>query len=1071
MRSDESPSELTFDDGLDEIEETDSFLLAAARIHEVAPPALGAPGRWIAGRYRLDAPLGRGGHGEVWEADDRLSGERVAVKLLRPGAGALAARACREAAALRVLRLPGVVRLIDEGVDEGQPFLTMERVDGAPFPGFSAPCSWAALEGPLALLLEALARVHAVGIVHRDLKPGNVLVDAAGRPTILDFGLSAFATPANDRITDAGTVLGTPAYLAPEQAQGGPITARADLYAVGVMAYAALAGRLPHEGATFGALLSARLTQRPPPLKDLAPDVPGPVAAIVDQLLAIDPEARPRSAAEALERLRGQRAAAAPRLPRLEQESAWSASPSGAQAPGCADPVAELLHAASRGLSVDLLGPPGSGKSRCLDDLEAALEEAGRRVFRAVPAGAPFASLEPLVGTLAEHGAARLQEITARVERALSDALQRGAVLLADDADRIDHASAGVIARCLGEGAAVRAFALAPGHSSSPRGVADPPALILGPIPERSLRALFVGPDRLLHLREDAARALAARTGGLPARVAREIDAWTRAGLARWHGAWINIDRDAIDRLATGQRLAAPRPPARAPLSPRLAERLAWIALAGTEATVGQLAAAMGEAPWRLEADLAELQERGLVCALPSGHVAPDPEADAEGAWSLERRRSACAALAAALPAGTPGRLEHLLAAGPDVDPAEIAREAVAVASRVAAAGQLGRAVVPLGEGLRALRRRAPVPAEELSAIFALWVEIALADGAPQALDRVLYELCRPGPRAPLTARLEQLVRAALAVDAWTARAAELAEAVPPFESPRLERLRHGVRALAARRDSLAREEEILGEAARWAAASGDRAAAASVAAWLGRLRYCQNRFEEAARLEDEAAGQDAWLTVRISARLDGASAWMEVFALDDAAARAEEGLALARRCRLPALEARAEWLLRCIAYRAGRTDGGGPDEELVEAAARLGAPHLEGLICVGEAAIAYRGGERDAARALAGRAHRIWSGTGHPLGSLLAGGLLVAAGGALGPGEIERLAAQARGCAVPSVGLQVLALLAERGVSVEAAPEALRAMAGQGAPRTRWDQRLDVLSIAEALARLGVPA
>ncbi|MFT3774510.1 MAG: phosphotransferase [Minicystis sp.] len=188
--------------------------------------------RVLGGRYRLRAPLGRGGYGEVWDADDLVLGERVALKwLLR--AGPEPARVRSEIAALRMLRLPGVVRLLDEGMEDERPFFVMERVEGSPFPGRSdggsdtptaslspdlgaastisadepAPAprklgprvprrSWEVIAGPTEALLEILARVHAAGIVHRDLKPENVLVRDDGRPVVLDFGL---ALPRIDR--------------------------------------------------------------------------------------------------------------------------------------------------------------------------------------------------------------------------------------------------------------------------------------------------------------------------------------------------------------------------------------------------------------------------------------------------------------------------------------------------------------------------------------------------------------------------------------------------------------------------------------------------------------------------------------------------------------------------------------------------------------------------------------------------------------------------------------------------------------------------------------------------------
>jgi hypothetical protein len=568
-------------------ESLDSFLRAAAHISDVPIAGVGAapdrPGKLLVGRYRLHAPLGGGAHGDVWEADDSLAGERVAVKLLKPRASAHAARIRREVAALRLLRLPGVVRLLDEGVDDGRAFLVMERVDGTPFPGRPTPAEWTSIEGVTVSLLESLARVHAAGVVHRDLKPANILVDADGRPTILDFGLSHLGAPSGEGLTEEGQMLGTPAFLAPEQISGGPVTPRTDLYAIGVLLYVALAGRFPHEAKDVGGLLRARLTQRPTPLKDVAPSAPLFVAAAIDQLLALDASDRPRSAAEALERLRGQRATTAAPLRRL----------------GPVDPCAAIVAAATRGIAIDLHGPRGGGRTRCLDDAAATLRAQGRAVLFTAAGRAPFASLEPVVGALDELAAKSLADVVAAVDLRLSALLAEGAALFVDDVERIDRASAAALARCRARGCVVRAFVTpsdaAPGDAQ------------LAALDEAALRPLFAGPDRLLHLREDAARALFARTEGLPARVVHEVNAWARAGLARWDGALLVVDRDAVDRLEAGLRVAPPLALDAAggaldPLPPRLDDLLTWIAIAWPHGDVDLLSAAMGESRWRVEA-------------------------------------------------------------------------------------------------------------------------------------------------------------------------------------------------------------------------------------------------------------------------------------------------------------------------------------------------------------------------------------------------------------------------------------------------------------------------------------
>ncbi|MCC6559377.1 MAG: serine/threonine protein kinase, partial [Polyangiaceae bacterium] len=250
---------------------------AAAETLPAEVPLRGEPlraGRVVAGRYRLVEPIGAGAHGEVWAADDLVVGEPVAIKWMAAGSGALRARIRREVTTLRILRIPGVVRLIDDGVEGGHPYLVMDRVLGAPFPGGSAGrCAWADLAAPAIALLDVLGRVHAAGIVHRDLKPDNVLVSADGRPTLLDFGISRGSDP-GARLTEGGRIVGTPLYLAPEQIVDGALDGRTDLYAVGVMLYAALTGRVPHEASSVDALLRARLMDRPAPVADLASDAP-----------------------------------------------------------------------------------------------------------------------------------------------------------------------------------------------------------------------------------------------------------------------------------------------------------------------------------------------------------------------------------------------------------------------------------------------------------------------------------------------------------------------------------------------------------------------------------------------------------------------------------------------------------------------------------------------------------------------------------------------------------------------------------------------------------------------------
>lgn len=402
---------------------------------ENGPPGSGeprvTPGELVAGRYAVRRCLGWGGHGEVWEAEDKLAGTLVAVKLLSGDAAFDPVRIRREIAVLRLLRLPGVVRLLDEGTDKVGPFLVMERIEGAPFPGAAnaPPCAWDAIASATTAVLETLGRIHAAGVVHRDLKPANILIDAEGRPTILDFGLS-FEPTYGDAPSEEGRILGTPAYFAPEQIRLEAITAQTDLYALGLVLYEALSGVLPHDASDLQDLIFARLTERPPPLLDVAPAVPAGVAEVIDGMLATEPEGRPRSVAEVLATLRGRSTGidrlAGPGLPRL----------------GSREPLRKLLEAARAGRSIDLVGPPGSGRSSCLRDLASALAMEAREVRWAAPASDPFESVEPLLGPMSEQAPAGLDTVTAGVDARVRAALAQGVICLADDAERLDRWSA-----------------------------------------------------------------------------------------------------------------------------------------------------------------------------------------------------------------------------------------------------------------------------------------------------------------------------------------------------------------------------------------------------------------------------------------------------------------------------------------------------------------------------------------------------------------------------------------------------------------------------------------------------
>lgn len=231
----------------------------------------GTPGQIVVRRYRLRERLGGGGFGTVWLADDAVSGEEVAVKLLHRLDGPSAREFRREAALLRVLKLPGVVRILDDGESDGTPFLVMERVHGKPFPAERR--GWEAIRPLADELVTSLARLHRVGVVHGDIKPANVLVAESGRVTVVDFGVSLGPGELTRRSRG-----GTPTYWAPEQAEG-VVTEATDLHALGVMLFEAVAGRLPRVDEDCAASLRSH--------------VPSNVAATIARMRSPVPEERP----------------------------------------------------------------------------------------------------------------------------------------------------------------------------------------------------------------------------------------------------------------------------------------------------------------------------------------------------------------------------------------------------------------------------------------------------------------------------------------------------------------------------------------------------------------------------------------------------------------------------------------------------------------------------------------------------------------------------------------------------------------------------------------------------------
>jgi hypothetical protein len=251
----------------------------------------------VAGRYELLDPIGHGAMGTVWRARDLRLDREVAVKeVCLPGPSTpqdrsvLRARSLREARVAARLTHPGVVTVHDVIEAEGGPWLIMELVPSRSLAQVLAedgPLSPARAAAMGATLLEALGSAHAAGVVHRDVKPGNILVTPEGRAVLTDFGIATLH--GDPRLTQAGMVMGTPGFCAPERIRGEPASPASDLWSLGATLYAAVEGRGPFEGQGSAMAVLASIVHADPPPATRA----GPLQPVILALMKRDPAARP----------------------------------------------------------------------------------------------------------------------------------------------------------------------------------------------------------------------------------------------------------------------------------------------------------------------------------------------------------------------------------------------------------------------------------------------------------------------------------------------------------------------------------------------------------------------------------------------------------------------------------------------------------------------------------------------------------------------------------------------------------------------------------------------------------
>ena len=253
------------------------------------------------GRYRVLGRLGVGGMATVYLAEDSSLGRKVALKVMAERYaedGEFVERFRREAQAAARLNHPNIIAVYDRGEADGRPYIAMEYLQGRTLKQVIQAEGPLPPERAIAIAMQVLAGLryaHEHGVVHRDVKPHNVLVGDDGRIKVTDFGIAHAGDP---QMTEVGSIVGTAQYLSPEQARGRAVGPQTDLYSLGVVLYEMLAGRVPFEGDSSVAIAMQHVSDQPPPLRALAPDVPESLALVVAHAMLKDPAQRYGSADE-----------------------------------------------------------------------------------------------------------------------------------------------------------------------------------------------------------------------------------------------------------------------------------------------------------------------------------------------------------------------------------------------------------------------------------------------------------------------------------------------------------------------------------------------------------------------------------------------------------------------------------------------------------------------------------------------------------------------------------------------------------------------------------------------------
>lgn len=578
------------------------------------------------------------------------------------------------------------------------------------------------------------------------------------------------------------------------------------------------------------------------------------------------------------------------------------------------------------------------------------------------------------------------------------------------------------------------------------------------PQPTRAqIQALFAGPDVVHHLAEDATELLMTRTQGRVSLIERELRAWLNTNLAHWQDTQIAISRDALRRLATGVRLRLDESLPPSGLNADEMDVLAWTEMLwpqGTVTLVRQLSGLVAER-WdevfdRLVAlGHLELFDAQLIVSEQLGRVV-------ESHWDDTTRQRAHAQIAQALPRGTASRILHLLMGDISAQGIELlCQEAVAL-------DELGHGADThpiLDEALGLVRtHRMGAALERL--VLITWSKQVLTVATPQTLERLLFEVECSDCRKDLV-KLEALLAAARLVCLSEGKMAlPQLDVIEPFDDVMLELRRHQYRVQASWSQPLEILVPLVEDVVAWASSTQMAEVLATARGWQAMVAYRELDFQRAADLHAQAARDKRRKTGQLSSMLNQANALVDAFVLESALNTSLEGQALAGSIRHAHYEARAIFISRACRHRLERAIE--PDVDFVGAVARLNIVELEGIVCLHEAAIAWRCGQLDVAQELAAQGQRAWSRTGNTWGAMLNHALRFACGVRGDVSAPEVLWETILSCPLPRVACQIAGLYGHHFESDAFAFDVLLDRLTDDDPR---DIRLEVLSIDESMA------